>query len=258
MDGAPEQSDASGCLMAAKPQRLRAHRAPRRASSVKSEAMARGRRRIVRKRAGAKGTGQKGRNRTAQQAAIIMAAERVFAGAGFGGATMAAIAMAAALPKPNLHYYFGSKRALYRAVLERTLKEWLEPADTLVAEADPRVALESYIRGKMRQSFTRPYASRVWANELLHGAPELRGTLVRTLRPLMRRKTAVIEQWIAQGRMAPVDSMHLFFTIWAATQTYADFEVQICAVLGRASLDSEAQERATQHVVSLILRGCGL
>lgn len=218
--------------MAAKLQRVPAPRPPRRASAGN-------------------------RNRAAQEAAIITAAERVFAGAGFGGATMAAIALAAGLPKPNLHYYFGSKRALYLAVLERTLSEWLAPVDTIVADADPKAALEGYIREKMRQSFARPYASRVWANELLHGAPELRGTF-RTLRPLVRRKAAVIDQWIAEGRMAPVDSMHLFFTIWAATQTYADFEVQICAVLGRASLDSEAQEKATQHVVSLILRGCGL
>jgi TetR/AcrR family transcriptional regulator len=218
----------------------------------------RARRRVARARTGDKSSGPKSRNRAAQQAAIIAAAERVFAGAGFGGATMAAIAMAAGLPKPNLHYYFGSKRALYRAVLERTLREWLTPADSIAAGADPRAALECYIRDKMRQSFTRPYASRVWANELLHGAPELRGTLVRTLRPLMRRKTAVIDQWIDQGLMAPVDSMHLFFTIWAATQTYADFEIQICAVLGRASLNEEARARATQHVVSLILRGCGL
>ena len=223
-----------------------------------SIARRRRRRRAPRPRAASKSSRPKGRNRAAQQMAIITAAERVFAGAGFGGATMAAIAMAAGLPKPNLHYYFGSKRALYRAVLDRTLHAWLEPADSIVADADPREALECYIRGKMRQSFTRPYASRVWANELLHGAPELRGTLVRTLRPLMRRKAAVIEQWAAAGRMAPVDSMHLFFTIWAATQTYADFEVQICAVVGRASLDREAQARATQHVVSLILRGCGL
>jgi TetR/AcrR family transcriptional regulator len=216
------------------------------------------RRRAARTRADGKNKGQKGRNRAAQEAAIITAAERVFAGAGFGGATMAAIAMAAGLPKPNLHYYFGSKKALYRAVLERTLREWLVPMDSIVADAEPRAALEAYIREKMRQSFARPYASRVWANELLHGAPELHEMLIRKLRPLMRRKAAVLDQWIAHGRMAPLDSMHLFFTIWAATQTYADFEVQICAVLGRASLDAEAQARATQHVVSLLLRGCGL
>ena len=217
-----------------------------------------GRHHAVRARADGKITGHKGRNRVAQEAAIITAAERVFAGAGFGGATMAAIATAAGLPKPNLHYYFGSKKALYRAVLERTLHDWLEPVDSIIADAEPRAALERYVREKMRQSFARPYASRVWANELLHGAPELRATLVRTLRPLMRRKAAVIDQWIAERRLAPLDSMHLFFTIWAATQTYADFEVQVCAVLGCASLDAEAQARATEHVVSLILRGCGL
>ncbi|MGH8200363.1 MAG: TetR family transcriptional regulator C-terminal domain-containing protein [Steroidobacteraceae bacterium] len=244
--------------MAARPQGVRRNRPPRRAGIRQGKSPVGARRRVARTRDDGKAKVPKGRNRAAQEAAIITAAERVFAGAGFGGATTAAIAMAAGLPKPNLHYYFGSKKALYRAVLERTLREWLEPADSIVATAEPRAALERYIREKMRQSFARPYASRVWANELLHGAPELHGTLVRSLRPLMRRKAAVIDQWIAAGRMAPLDSMHLFFTIWAATQTYADFEVQICAVLGRASLDAEAQAKATQHVVSLILRGCGL
>ena len=214
-------------------------------------------RRGARVRAG-RAVARKSRNRAAQEVAIVAAAERVFAGAGFGGATMAEIAKAADLPKPNLHYYFGSKKALYRAVLERTLREWLEPADSIEAGAEPRAALERYISEKMRQSFARPYASRVWANELLHGAPELRATLVRTLRPLVRRKAAVIDGWIAEGRMAPVDSTHLFFTIWAATQTYADFEVQIRAVLGRERLDRAVQTHATQHVVSFILRGCGL
>lgn len=241
--------------MAAKLEEAAAPRSPGKASAGHKQRASRS---AGPARSARKSKGQMTRNRADQQAAIIAAAERVFAGAGFGGATMQAISVAAGLPKPNLHYYFGSKKALYRAVLERTLREWLEPADTIVADAEPRVALECYIREKMRQSFTRPYASRVWANELLHGAPELRATLVRTLRPLMRRKAAVIDQWIAHGRMAPLDSMHLFFTIWAATQTYADFEVQICTVLGCDALDREAQARATQHVVSLILRGCGL
>jgi TetR/AcrR family transcriptional regulator len=58
--------------------------------------------------------------------------------------------------------------------------------------------------------------------------------------------------------MAPVDPIHLFFTIWAATQTYADFDVQVSAVLGRKTLTAKDHARATEHAVSLILRGCGL
>ena len=58
--------------------------------------------------------------------------------------------------------------------------------------------------------------------------------------------------------MAPVNPVHLFFTIWAATQTYADFDVQVCAVLGCTELNEQDHATATEHVVGLILRGCGL
>ena len=202
--------------------------------------------------------GAKGQIRQVNEALILAAAERILAGAGFGGATMAAIAEAAGLPKANLHYYFGSKQALYRVVLARTLADWLLPAHVITPEADPRQAIEHYIRAKMALSAQRPHASRVFANELLHGAPVLGELLVTDLSRMVRDKAAVIQGWVDAGRMAPVDSLHLFFTIWAATQTYADFEVQISAVLGAPSLAPQAHARATEHVVQLILRGCGL
>ena len=200
----------------------------------------------------------KGQIRRANEAAILTAAERVFAGAGFGGATMAAIAEASGLPKANLHYYFGSKQALYRGVLSRTLEDWLVPTHGITPEADPREAIETYIRAKMALSVQRPHASKVFANELLHGAPMLKSLLRTELRELVSVKAAVIDGWIRAGRMAPVDSVHLFFSIWAATQTYADFDVQVSAVLGRSELTAQDYARATEHVVSLILRGCGL
>ncbi len=201
---------------------------------------------------------RKGQIRRANEERILGAGERVFARAGFNGATMAEIAELAGLPKANLHYYFGSKQDLYRAVLARTLHDWLVPMDDLTPEADPRTALEGYIRAKMAMGVQRPDASRVFANELLHGAPVV-GELMRTeLRDMVRRKAAVIEAWVRDGRMAAVDAVHLFFTIWAATQTYADFDVQVRAVLGRDELTARDHRRAEDHVVSLILRGCGL
>ena len=200
----------------------------------------------------------KGQIRQANEALILAGAERVFAGAGFGGATMAAIAEASGLPKANLHYYFGSKQELYRTVLARTLKDWLVPTHGITPKADPREAIERYIRDKMALSAQRPHASKVFANELLHGAPVVKALLATELRKMVLAKAAVIDGWIAAGRMAPVDSVHLFFTIWAATQTYADFDVQVCAVLGKESLSAPDHARATEHVVSLILRGCGL
>ena len=200
----------------------------------------------------------KGLIRQTNEALILSAAERVFARAGFGGATMAAIAEASGLPKANLHYYFGSKEVLYRAVLSRILNDWLVPTHGITALADPRAALEQYIRAKMALSAERPDGSKVFANELLHGAPVIKVLLATDLRRLLLEKAAVVQAWIDANRMAAVDPVHLFFTIWAATQTYADFDEQIKAVLGKAELSPKDHARATEHVVSLILRGCGL
>ena len=202
--------------------------------------------------------GGKGLIRQANEARILDAGERVFARAGLHGATMAAIADEAGLPKANVHYYFGSKLALYRAVLARTLHDWLVPMDGLVADADPRTALAGYIRAKMAMSAERPDASKVYANEVLHGAHELGDLMRHELGDRVRAKAAVMARWVADGRMAPVDPTHLFFTIWAATQTYADFEAQVRAVLGRDALTADDHARAAAHVEQLILRGCGL
>lgn len=199
-----------------------------------------------------------GQIRQSNERVILAAAESIFARAGFGGATMAAIAQASGLPKANLHYYFGSKEALYREVLARILRDWLAPTHGITLDADPRTALEQYIRAKMALSAQRPDGSKVFANELLHGAPVVKELLSTELRKLVQGKAAVVQAWVDAGRMAPVDGMHLFFTIWAATQTYADFDVQVTAVLGRKNLNENEHARATEHVVSLILRGCGL
>jgi AcrR family transcriptional regulator len=118
---------------------------------------------------------------------------------------MADIALHAGMPKSNLHYYFRTKQALYRAVLAHTLQLWLSETDIISADHAPRVALEQYIRAKMRLSASHPDASRVFANELLHGAPEIGGVLREALRELVTRKAMVIRSWIEDGQMARVD-----------------------------------------------------
>ncbi|SCC92028.1 TetR family transcriptional regulator [Thiomonas sp. X19] len=211
-----------------------------------------------RRRAAAPAVPAAGRIRQSNEAGIVRAAEAVFARDGFRGASMAEIAAQAGVAKANIHYYFRTKRQLYRAVLEGMLHDWLAETDSIRADADPAQALGAYVRAKMTLAQTRPEASRVFAGEMLRGAPEMQDILRGELRELVARKSAVIEGWIAQGRMAPVDPPHLFFTIWAATQTYADFAPQVRAVLGARSLRGAPWQRATDHVVSLVLRGCGL
>ena len=193
-----------------------------------------------------------------REASILAAAERVFAESGFAGASMARIAEAAGLPKANIHYYFGTKEGLYRAVLTNILRLWLDAADAFARKNDPAGAIGTYVRAKMAWSRDRPHASRVFANEILHGAPFLRTYLETELRSRVEQKSRIVEGWIAAGLMRRLDPRHLFFMIWATTQTYADFAVQIDAVLGTGGLDDAGFERATEEVVRLVLAGCGL
>jgi TetR/AcrR family transcriptional regulator len=196
--------------------------------------------------------------RASNQARILLAAEEIFASRGFAGATTAAVAARAGLPKANVHYYFRTKQALYRAVLTDILAAWLAELDVLQPEADPAAALRQYIRAKIAYSRARPFASKVFANELLHGALEIGAFLGGAMKAEVDAKAAVIRQWAAEGRILPIDPYHLLFVIWAATQTYADFDCQVAAVLGKRALQPADFERAAETTVALVLRGLGL
>lgn len=199
-----------------------------------------------------------GRNRKAKEAAILDAAEAVFSRAGLGGATMAGIAAEAGVPKANLHYYFGTKEELYRAVLARILDLWLDAHEEIRADRPPAEAIAGFIRRKMALSLQRPDASRVFANEMIHGAAHGGDYLRARLVPYIETKVAVLRGWIAEGRITPVDPHHFFFRLWAMTQTYADFDVQICTILGRERLSDGDIAHAADEMVSATLRGLGL
>lgn len=189
---------------------------------------------------------------------ILNAAEFVFAERGFGGATMQMIADGAGLPKANLHYYFSSKEMLYRRVVERIFNIWLAAAESFETSASPEVALSTYIARKMELSRQYRYGSKVWANEVMQGAPIIQDYLETTLRDWTETRINVIRRWIAAGQIRPVEPRWLLYMIWATTQHYADFAHQIETLNGGAALSNEQWQDATDTVCGIILRGIGL
>lgn len=202
-------------------------------------------------------TGRRQANRRATETAILNAAETVFAEAGFGGATMQLIADLAGLPKANLHYYFTSKEALYRRVVERIFQIWLDAAAAMDDAPGPAQGIGAYIDAKMEISRRHPNGSKVWASEVMHGAPVIQDYLETTLRDWTAGRSAVIRRWIDEGRMAPVDPAHLLYMIWATTQHYADFRHQI-EVLNGGPLGESDWTAAKASVRQLILRAIGV
>jgi TetR/AcrR family transcriptional regulator len=183
---------------------------------------------------------------------ILKAALEVFSAYGFRGSTVDQIAANCGLSKPNLLYYFRRKEDIYVAVLEHTLQDWLEPLRKLEAAGEPLDEITRYIRTKLRLSRDNPKASRLFANEILHGAGAIGAYLRGPLKELVDEKAAIIAGWIEAGRLAPVDPHHLIFAIWSTTQHYADFDAQVNAVLGNPP---DLMEKAEETLVALLSDG---
>ena len=188
--------------------------------------------------------GAKTRIQEKNTTSILDAALDVFSRHGFRGATVDQIANAAGLSKPNLLYYFKTKEAIHNALLAGLLDSWLDPLRTLDPDGDPIEEIISYTLRKLDMARSLPRESRLFANEIVQGAPRIIDDIRGPLRQMVDEKAAVIDQWVADGKIAKVNAHHLIFSIWATTQHYADFDAQVRGILAPAG-DSHFTDAAT-------------
>jgi len=201
---------------------------------------------------------KKSKPRKKNEEAILVAAEDVFAELGFAGATTSLIAQRAGIPKANLHYYFPTKETLYRKIIEKIFSIWLQAAETFDDCDDPTDALTRYLRAKMEISREHPLGSKIWAREIMQGAPRIQDFLEKDLKKWTASRVKIIERWIAEEKIYPVNPNYLLYMIWSATQHYADFEHQINALNEDERLSDKQFEEAVQTLTTVILRGIGL
>ncbi len=184
---------------------------------------------------------------------ILLAALEVFSENGFRGATLDRIAATANMSKPNLLYYFKGKEEIHVALLTDLLDVWLAPLREIDPNGEPVDEIGSYIRRKLESSRQFPRESRLFANEMLAGAPHIGAFLQSELKQLVDEKAAIFQGWIDEGRLAPCDPRHLLFAIWSTTQHYADFSVQVRHVLGLQPGDVSYYEEAENMLGTLFL-----
>ncbi|PWE57024.1 HTH-type transcriptional regulator RutR [Metarhizobium album] len=186
---------------------------------------------------------------------ILEAALEVFSQHGFRGTTIDQIAEVAGMSKPNLLYYFRTKEAMHRALIDRVLDTWLDPLRAFDAEGNPETEIRSYIRRKLEMARDFPRESRLFANEVLQGAPHIEDELKGPLKTLVDEKAEVIRAWTRAGKIAKCDPYHLIFSIWSTTQHYADFDVQVRAVLGQNLSGDGRFEDAARFLEQLFVDG---
>jgi len=199
-----------------------------------------------------------GRIRRERCAAILAAAEQEFAQHGFRGTSTQAIADGCGLAKAQVHYYFETKEVLYRALLAQILDAWNCPLNAVSAADEPYDVLSRYIEAKLRLSWQSPQRSRIFAAEVMRGAPVLRDFLLNEQQGWVTRFSAAIDGWIGQGKMRQLDPLQLIFMLWSVTQHYADYEAQVLLLMQRERLTEEDLVRVSAEVCEFFLRGCGI
>lgn len=195
------------------------------------------------------------RRRDKLESAILAAATRLFAECGFDGTSIAAVAERTGISKQNLFYYFPTKQGLYQRVLDDVLDDWLERMAHLAnGGGEPADVLRAYIAAKLRFSREQPWASRVYAMEVIGGAKFYGEQIRARVVPLLRRDIEVFERWMADGRIARLDATHLLFALWAMTQSYADFSAQMALVLDKPELTGADFEDAERLIGDMVVR----
>ncbi|MCB2024661.1 MAG: TetR family transcriptional regulator C-terminal domain-containing protein [Ottowia sp.] len=197
------------------------------------------------------------RGRARIEQAIRDAAVEEFSRHGYKGTSTQAIAERAGLTKPQLHYYIGSKQRLYEQLLYSVLGGWGEAFAFDPDTDEPRDVLARYVRRKLDYALDNPGLSRVFTNEVLGGGEHL-GAYWPAAVASTRHKTEVIDRWVAQGRIRPLDPRLLLMHIWGMTQHYADYAVQARVMLGLPPDAPIDREPIARELTRFVLLGCGL
>ncbi|WP_076416706.1 TetR/AcrR family transcriptional regulator [Shewanella sp. UCD-KL12] len=206
----------------------------------------------------AKAKASEGNIRQKNKAVIFNAAKKEFVTYGFKGASIKRIAERANIARANIHYYFQDKTDLYQQLLSNIIDVWNKDYDTLTVDKAPKQALSAYIRAKVMHAKDDPDSSRIFASELIHGAPVLNDYLNSDFREWLEGQVSVIEAWVEQGLIDKVNPHHLLFLIWSSTQHYADFNVQVVAALNKEAMTDEDFEEVVASLTQIILKGCGI
>ncbi|NGO54709.1 TetR/AcrR family transcriptional regulator [Allomesorhizobium camelthorni] len=196
------------------------------------------------------------RIRARNEAKILKAAVELFSRKGFDGTRTAEIAEACGLPKANIYYYFSTKEAIYTTLIERLLQGWDKALEHITAERDPREALSAYVAAKLDYSRRHVVESRFFANEMLRGGGFLSRAQKRHMQEITRERVRVVEGWVRDGKIVPIDPNHFFIMLWATTQFYADFAEVAAVTLEKARLSLTDYEAAQKTIVKVILSGC--
>lgn len=178
---------------------------------------------------------------------ILAAARKSFATAGFDGASTRRIAKDAGVAQSLLLYHFGSKDALWRAVIDdlfEGLAARMAEAARLARGGTARARLLTAIRAFIALCAEDADIHRIMTIEGRQPSDRLRWLVDRHLRENFRQARSLIEEGQAAGCVRPGDPTLLYYSFIAIAGTAFSLAPEIAMVSGDShAVATEAIER---------------
>ena len=199
---------------------------------------------------------------------ILETAEGLFAAGGYAGVGMRELAMTVGLSKSALFHHFPSKRALYGAVLDRSLARIEAALRVASTDGSPVEQLEAWVDTLVRVLSQDATTGRLMMRALVDAKPfpavvlrsdarqgrEREDFEVR-LAGILARFGALLEKGIASGAFRPVSVPDTLRSILGAiTFQFSSGELGD-ALLGESLLSGPAVERKRREVSDFVRRG---
>jgi AcrR family transcriptional regulator len=191
------------------------------------------------------------------QAAILSSATREFARHGLGGARVDRIAAGARTNKRMLYYYYGSKEALFVAVLDDTYARIRRAEKALsLLDVDPVESVRRLVAFTWNYYLAHPEFLTLLNSENLHGARHVRKSPnVREMNsPVIETLAEVLARGVRSGAFRPgVDALQPYVSIAARSYFYLSNTQTLSVVFGRDLATPRARTQRLSHMVDVVL-----
>lgn len=197
------------------------------------------------------------RDADASRRLLLEAARAEFAAKGLMGARVDAIARQAGLNKQLVYHYFGSKDALYRAVLESVYGEIRAQERALsLADLQPAQAMAKLIGFSFDYLAAHPDFIALLNDENGHGARHLAASrrMQEMHSPLIALIRKTLRNGAAQGVLrCDMDPLQLYVSIAALAYFYFSNNPTLSAIFGRNLGGTRAIAARRRHVIDFVM-----
>ncbi len=188
---------------------------------------------------------------------ILEAARIEFAHRGLGGARVDQITARAGSNKRMIYYYFGSKEALFLAVLEAAYEDIRKAEQALMlTDLDPAEGMRRLVEFTWAYYLAHPEFISLLNSENLHRARLLRKS--KKIRALHSPLVAMLEGLLRRGRRmgefrSGVDAIQLYISIASLGYFYLSNIHTLSTIFGKDLAQSKALKQRLAHMTELVL-----